>query len=53
MMLGKNFFALDWQMCVSYASAEITEYAEGQRTAKNEACSIYVEVLEDRLKKGE
>lgn len=35
-MLGKNFFALDWHMKVTYASAEITEYTEGQRTsAKN------------------
>lgn len=36
-------------MKVTYASAEITEYSEGRRTAKSEACSICIKVLEDKL----
>ena len=42
-MLGINFFALDWHVKVTYASAEITEYTEGQRTfAKNMRPAAYM-----------
>lgn len=35
-MLQNNFFARDWHMNVTYASAETADYTDGQRTsAKN------------------